>query len=69
MGSQFLAAESSFLDGISRLIDFTGSLNVYNSSPTGRIADYLAQRLDWSMVGQDLLVAREQAQESETEER
>jgi hypothetical protein len=59
MGSQFLAAESSFLDGLSRLIDFTGSLNVYNSSPSDKVADYLAQRLDWSLVGRDLMSACE----------
>lgn len=61
MGSTFLVPESSFIDGLGRLIDFSGSLNIYNSSPSEKVADYLAQRIDWSIVGRDIREASERA--------
>lgn len=69
MGSRFLAPESSFLDGLSRLLDFSGSLDIYNVSPDEKSADYLAQRVDWSIVGRDLREASEQAAQAEEAER
>ena len=61
MGSRFLVPESSFIDGLGRLVDFSGSLNLYNSCPDEQIADHLAQRVDWAVVGQDLREASERA--------
>lgn len=55
----FLYARPSFLEGIARLLDFSGTLNEYNSSMTPEQADALALRSDWSAVGQDMWQAIE----------
>ena len=52
-----LYARPSFLEGISRLIDFTGSLNTYNSSRTPEEADFRAILSDWEAVGFEILNA------------
>lgn len=48
-----LFAEPSFLEGAARLVDFNGTLNVYNESSTAGEADYIALRNDWLVIGQD----------------
>jgi hypothetical protein len=57
--SDFLFARPSFLEGAARVIDASGSLNVYNSMPTGEEADALATWADWSAVGGDIMAAAE----------
>ena len=52
--TKFLYAEPSFIEGIARIFDFTGTLNVYNISPTGEIADELAMCMDWVQTSDDI---------------
>ena len=52
--SDFLYAKPSFLEGVARLVDFGGILNVYNFSRTGDEADARAMWMDWAVVGQDM---------------
>lgn len=59
INSDFLAAKPSFIEGIARIFDWAGTLNVYNSSATGEEADFLAISADWSIIGQDLLAVIE----------
>jgi len=49
--SDFLYAEPSFVEGIARILDFGGTLNQYNESPSGEVADEIAIRMDWAVVG------------------
>lgn len=55
--SDFLYARPSFIEGAARIFDFGNSLNEYNSSPSGEMADEIALRMDWAVVGIDLLNA------------
>lgn len=55
--STFLFANPSFAEGMARVLDMGGTLNVYNASSTERQADYLALLADWLAVGEDLLRA------------
>jgi hypothetical protein len=55
--SDFLFAQPSFLTGIARIFDFSGSINLYNFSQTPEQADLRAIQNDWAMVGQDLNTA------------
>ena len=59
MGEMFdlLYARPSFLEGAARILDFGGTLNVYNRSVTPEEADLVALRSDWEALGQDLRVA------------
>jgi hypothetical protein len=50
----YLYATSSFLEGVARLVDFTGSLNTYNCSDSPAQADFKAISSDWMVVGGDL---------------
>lgn len=50
----FLYARPSFIEGVARIFDFSGSLNTYNTSSTPSAADYRAIYRDWEIVGQDL---------------
>ena len=52
--TDLLYARPSVLEGIARLMDFSGSLNTYNLSRTPEEADRLALASDWYAVGQDL---------------
>lgn len=52
--SDFLFAEPSFLSGASRLLDWYGYYDSYNSSRNGREADGRAMFADWRIVGQDI---------------
>lgn len=55
-----LYARSSFFEGLSRLIDFTGALNTYNESESPEVADARAILSDWEAVGRDLIAAQHQ---------
>lgn len=52
--TDFLYARPSFLEGLARIMDLGNTLNEYNTSPTGKEADYIAISNDWAMVGQDM---------------
>ncbi len=64
--SFFLFARPSFYGGMARLLDFGGTLNVYNSYPTGEMADAKALSEDWKAVAADLrsAVAQYRAEQS-----
>ena len=49
-----LFALPSFIEGAARLIDFGGTLNVYNESLTTAEADDASLRSDWMAVGFDI---------------
>ncbi|MDO8720739.1 MAG: hypothetical protein Q7J31_00700 [Syntrophales bacterium] len=55
--SFFLFARPSFIGGAARLFDFTGTLNTYNISATGEIADARAFQEDWKAIGDDMRAA------------
>lgn len=52
--SDFLFAKPNFLGGVARLFDFAGTLNTYNVSPNGEVADIRAFQEDWKAIGDDL---------------
>lgn len=52
--SDFLVARPSFWEGISRIVDFGNTLQEYNVSSSGDVADAVALRNDWRMVGRAL---------------
>ncbi len=54
MRSARLFARPSFLEGVSRIFDFGGSLNQYNENQDGKEADAAAIYSDWASVGDDL---------------
>lgn len=58
--SDYLFARPSFIEGIGRIVDLSGSLNTYNRAPTPEEADARALYEDWKAVGHDLSVALEQ---------
>jgi hypothetical protein len=49
-----LFARASAIEGVGRLIDFTGALNQYNTSDSGDEADRVALAADWYAIGDDL---------------
>jgi hypothetical protein len=55
--SFFLFARPSFLSGIARLLDFSGSLKVYNEHNSGAEADARAFLEDWRALGDDFRTA------------
>ncbi len=57
--STFLFARPSFLEGMARIIDIGGVLNVYHTARTPQEADAIASACDWSAVGQDIMGAME----------
>ena len=57
--SFFLFARPSFMGGAARLFDFTGTLNIYNISVTGELADARAFQEDWKAIGDDMRAALE----------
>ena len=57
--SAFLFARPNFLSGVSRLFDLAGTLNIYNVSPNGDIADIRAFQEDWRAIGDDMRRALE----------
>lgn len=50
----FLFSESSFIEGVGRIVDFGLNLNKYNFSESGEEADYRALKSDWYAVGDDI---------------
>lgn len=59
----YLFARPSFLEGIARIFDFSGSLNVYNESDTPREADRRAIANDFKAVADDMWTAFDQLEE------
>lgn len=49
-----LFARPSFMEGVARIMDLTGTLSEYNVSETPQEADYNALWADWCSVGIDL---------------
>jgi hypothetical protein len=64
--TDFLVGRPSFTDGMARVLDFSGSLNVYNRSPSVAEADAAALRSDFAMVGADLQVCLERVARAQT---
>lgn len=54
INSSFLFARPSVAEGIARLVDFGGTLSVFNVSDTPEDADMTALFADWVAVGIDL---------------
>lgn len=52
--STLLFAAPSFAEGMSRVLDIRGTLNVYNESLTENQADFWALYADWRATGQDI---------------
>lgn len=67
MGSDFLFATPSFVEGMARVLDVSGSIEnlTYSTSRTPSEADTRALQSDWSVVGQDLQEAAEEYWASE----
>jgi len=61
-----LFAKPSFIEGYGRLLDVSGSFNVYNESPTEKEADFSALRADWKAIGLDIKSAIEKYEQSIT---
>jgi hypothetical protein len=57
IGSDFLFARPSFLEGVARTLDLGGTLSEYNRSLTPAQADYIAIWSDWRVVGNDIRAA------------
>jgi hypothetical protein len=47
----FLFANPSFTSGVARLLDFSGTFDVYNRSSNEEEADFKATLCDWTVVG------------------
>jgi len=58
--SDYLYAQSSFLTGVARIFDFSGSLTMFNEANSEAEADALGHAVDWDAVGRDLVAAFEQ---------
>ncbi len=67
--SSLVYARPSFLRGIARIFDVTGSLNEYNTSPTSEQADYRALESDWRVVGEDIQEAMNAVKEDLLEQK
>ncbi len=50
----FLYARPSFLGGIARILDFGGTLQMYNTSRSDYAADARAFAADWYAIGEDM---------------
>lgn len=57
--SFFLFASPGLIGGAARLFDFAGTLNTYNTSPSGELADLRAFQEDWQAIGDDMRDALE----------
>ena len=64
--TDFLVSRATFVDGVGRLFDFAGALNVYAVSPSPQAADARALGSDFAMVGQDLRAAADVEQTHQT---
>ena len=54
MGSDYLFARPSFMEGAARMLDLGGTLTEFNQVLTPSQADYYAIRQDWGVVGRGL---------------
>lgn len=61
--TRILFPRPSFIEGLGRIFDFAGLLNIYNISRTPEEADAKAINADWAAVGSDMWAAVEQADE------
>ena len=52
--SRILFARVSFLEGVARIFDLSGTLSEYNRSRTGEETDCQALLSDWKAVGDDI---------------
>jgi hypothetical protein len=50
----FLYARPSLFEGVSRLIDFGDTLQIYNTALSPDQSDFLALASDWQVIGDDL---------------
>lgn len=50
----FSRARPSFIEGVSRIFDFGGTLNMYRSYPVHHSSDAEAIRSDWYSTGHDM---------------
>lgn len=50
----FSHARPSFIEGVSRIFDIGGTLNVYHHLPRHSSSDAEAMRSDWYVTGQDM---------------
>lgn len=55
--SSFLFARPSFIEGMARVMDLGGTMQIYNESKTEEEADSKALKKDWQAVGNDILSA------------
>jgi hypothetical protein len=55
----FLFARPSFIEGVARVLDLGGTMQVYNDCKTEKEADLKALKKDWQAVGEDILGAVE----------
>ena len=60
LSTSYLYARPSFVEGVSRLIDFGNTLQQYNISLNHNQADALALYFDWLAIGNDLTNAMNQ---------
>lgn len=63
----FLFADANFLTGMAAVMDISGSLLVYNESPSGLEADERAIASDWAMVGFHIIAATKTLEEEQTQ--
>ncbi len=52
----YLFARPSFAEGMARVLDLGGNLQVYNEHETTEEADLEALRRDWKAVGKDIKI-------------
>ena len=64
----FLYARPSFIEGVARALDLGGTLQEYNNSPTGEMADRLALEADLQTVTEELkaAIAQDHAEQRST---
>lgn len=58
--SDFLFVRPSFIEGVGRMFDISGSYNTYNYSRDDREADARAFYRDWRAIGRDFRAALNQ---------
>ena len=56
-GRRIIYARPSFLEGMARVLDIGGTLNVYHFGPGGAKSDADATLADWQAIGDDLRAA------------
>jgi hypothetical protein len=62
--SYVLFARPSFIEGMARVLDIGGTLQEYNTSPSGREADALAFRADMKALRHDFSIALDEVSQS-----